>query len=56
METETPAERELTSIQISKRTRDRLYWLKFRKTYEEFLNELMDLYEKTHGDDLGFKP
>jgi hypothetical protein len=40
-----------TSIQISTDTRDRLYRLKFRKTYEEFLNELCDLYEKSKKDD-----
>jgi len=34
-----------TSIQLSTETRDRLYKLKFRKTYDEFLNELCDLYE-----------
>lgn len=38
-----------TSIQITTKTRDRLYWLKFRKTYDEFLNELMDLYEEIKG-------
>jgi predicted DNA-binding protein len=35
-----------TSIQISMETRDRLYKLKFRKTYDEFLKELCDLYEE----------
>lgn len=34
-----------TSIQISTDLRDRLYKLKFRKTYEQFLAELCDLYE-----------
>lgn len=34
-----------TSIQISSETRDRLYRLKFRRTYDQFLNELCDLYE-----------
>lgn len=34
-----------TTIQISTDTRDRLYRLKFRKTYDEFLIELCDLYE-----------
>jgi len=37
---------EITSIQVTPRTRDRLYRLKFRKTYDEFLAELCDLYEK----------
>lgn len=36
---------EKTSIQITTGTRDRLFKLKFRKTYDEFLNELCDLYE-----------
>ena len=35
----------LTTIQLTARTRDRLYRLKFRKTYDEFLAELCDLYE-----------
>jgi hypothetical protein len=34
-----------TSIQISPETRDRLYRLKFRRTYDQFLNELCDTYE-----------
>jgi hypothetical protein len=34
-----------TSIQVSPELRDRLYKLKFRKTYEQFLEELCDLYE-----------
>lgn len=54
MEAEEP--RRLTTIQVTTRTRDRLYWLKFRKTYDEFLTELMDLYQEVHGDELGFKP
>ncbi len=48
-------EKKLTSIQISTRTRDRLYWMKFRKTYDAFLNQLMDLYEELKGDELGFR-
>lgn len=47
-------ERGVTSIQIGTRTRDRLYWLKFRKTYDAFLNELMDLYEETKGGAVGY--
>lgn len=35
-----------TSIQISPSTRDRLYKLKFRRTYDQFLNELCEAYEK----------
>ncbi|WP_019177064.1 hypothetical protein [Methanomassiliicoccus luminyensis] len=35
-----------TSIQISPITRDRLFKLKFRRTYDQFLNELCDQYEK----------
>lgn len=34
-----------TSIQITPETRDRLFKLKFRRTYDQFLNELCDLYE-----------
>ena len=40
-----PPERDLTTIQVSTATRDRLYRLKFRRTYDEFLRELCDLYE-----------
>jgi hypothetical protein len=36
---------EKTSIQLNPNTRDRLYKLKFRRTYDQFLNELCDLYE-----------
>jgi hypothetical protein len=35
-----------TSIQIGTDTRDRLYKLKFRKSYDKFLKELCDLYEE----------
>ncbi len=35
-----------TTIQITEATRDRLYRLKFRRTYDQFLNELCDLYER----------
>ncbi len=34
-----------TTIQLTETTRDRLYRLKFRRTYDQFLNELCDLYE-----------
>lgn len=37
--------RDLTTIQLTTDTRDRLYRLKFRKTYDEFLQELCDLYD-----------
>lgn len=40
-----------TSIQLSTDTRDRLYRLKFRKTYDQFLNELCDLYEEPKEND-----
>ncbi|MDD1767065.1 MAG: hypothetical protein LUQ27_00670 [Methanomassiliicoccales archaeon] len=35
-----------TSIQISPETRDRLFRLKFRKTYDQFLSQLCDMYEE----------
>ncbi len=41
---------EVTTIQLTPATRDRLYRLKFRETYDEFLNELCDLYERSHPD------
>ena len=37
--------KDLTTIQLTMDTRDRLYRLKFRKTYDEFLHDLCDLYE-----------
>ncbi len=40
--------KEITTIQLSPETRDRLYRLKFRSTYDEFLNDLCDLYERSH--------
>lgn len=36
---------DLTTIQITMPTRDRLYRLKFRKTYDAFLNDLCEMYE-----------
>jgi hypothetical protein len=36
----------ITTIQVNASTRDRLYKLKFRKTYDEYLNFLMDMYER----------
>ena len=38
--------KEITTIQLTTETRDRLYALKFRRTYDEFLQELCDLYER----------
>jgi hypothetical protein len=35
-----------TTIQINESTRDRLYRLKFRRTYDQFLNELCNMYEE----------
>ena len=43
----TKIRRDLTTIQVTTRTRDRLYRLKFRKTYDEFLQELCDLYDES---------
>ncbi len=42
--------RDLTTIQLTTETRDRVYRLKFRKTYDAFLQELCDLYEASGGD------
>ncbi len=42
---------EVTTIQLTPTTRDRLYRLKFRQTYDEFLNELCDLYERASPDE-----
>ncbi len=41
---------EVTTIQVTTQTRDRLYRLKFRRTYDEFLQELCDLYEKSQPE------
>ncbi len=43
--------KDLTSIQLSTATRDRLYRLKFRKTYDEFLQELCDLFEESQEEE-----
>jgi hypothetical protein len=40
----------ITTIQVSASTRDRLYRLKFRKTYDEYLVELMDLVERLEAE------
>ena len=39
-----------TSIQIGTDTRDRLYKLKFRKSYDLFLKELCDLFEREFSE------
>jgi hypothetical protein len=39
--------KDVTTIQLTTKTRDRLYRLKFRKTYDEFLAELCGLYERS---------
>ncbi len=36
-----------TTIQVTEETRDRLYRLKFRRTYDQFLNELCDMFEES---------
>jgi hypothetical protein len=41
---------EKTTIQVTPATRDRLYKLKFRRTYDQFLNELCDLYESENKE------
>jgi hypothetical protein len=41
---------EKTTIQVTPKTRDRLYKLKFRRTYDQFLNELCDLYESENQE------
>ena len=45
-----PRKVEVTTIQVTTGTRDRLYRLKFRKTYDEFLQELCNLYEKSRPE------
>lgn len=45
--TVTKRVKDLTTVQLTTQTRDRLYRLKFRKTYDEFLEELCDLYERS---------
>jgi hypothetical protein len=41
---------QMTSIQLTPAVRDRLWKLKFRKTYDAFLAELCDLYEESHQE------
>ena len=47
---EEPGRPAMTSIQISPAVRDRLWKLKFRKTYDAFLAELCEMYEAQHKD------
>jgi hypothetical protein len=49
-EGEDEEEIQKTSIQISTKVRDRLWKLKFRKTYDEFLWELCEIYEKSEEE------
>ncbi len=42
--------KDVTTIKLDPATRDRLYRLKVRATYDEFVNELCDLYERSHSD------
>lgn len=42
--------KDITTIQVTTETRDRLYRLKFRRTYDEFLRDLCDLFEREHPD------
>jgi hypothetical protein len=46
----TKRTRDLTTIQLTAETRDRVYRLKFRRTYDAFLQELCDLYEAFGGE------
>ena len=43
--TEEEDEVQKTSIQISTKVRDKLWRLKFRNTYDEFLWQLCEMYE-----------
>lgn len=49
-EVEKEEEIQKTSIQISTKVRDRLWRLKFRKTYDEFLWDLCEMYEKSEEE------
>ena len=49
-EDETEEGIQKTSIQISTKVRDRLWRLKFRSTYDEFLWELCEMYEKQNEE------
>jgi hypothetical protein len=41
----------MTSIQLTPAVRDRLWKLKFRKTYDAFLAELCEMYEVAHKEE-----
>ncbi|MFH0816523.1 MAG: hypothetical protein V1934_06890 [Methanobacteriota archaeon] len=41
----------MTSIQLTPAVRDRLWRLKFRKTYDAFLAELCEMYEAAHREE-----
>ena len=43
-------DKDLTTVQLTTGTRDRIFRLKFRKTYDEFLRELCDLYDAQHAE------
>jgi hypothetical protein len=47
---EDTVEYQKTSIQITTKVRDRLWKLKFRRTYDEFLQELCEMYEKAEEE------
>ena len=36
----------VTTIQLKTETRDRLYRMKFRTTYDQFINQMCDIYEE----------
>jgi len=46
----SPKKVRVTTIQVTTETRDRLYRLKFRRTYDEFLRELCEMYEKSQPE------
>ena len=46
----SPKKVQVTTIQVTTDTRDRLYRLKFRRTYDEFLRELCEMYEKSRPE------
>ncbi len=50
VEDEPDAKPSMTSIQLTPAVRDRLWKLKFRKTYDAFLAELCDMYESSHQE------
>jgi hypothetical protein len=45
-----PGKPSMTSIQLTPAVRDRLWKLKFRKTYDAFLAELCEMYEAAHKE------